>query len=266
MSNDELRMSNGRMKGKTPKKSTFGIRNSKLKRSLVVTIDGPAGVGKSTVAKMVAKRLGLLYLDTGATYRTLAYAALQANLNPITDARRVAALGRRLPIELTYNAQRGLRVRLSGKDITKKIRTEEVTEAAAQVSQEPAVRSAMVALQRCLANPRPDPLGRGGHQGVVVEGRDTGSVVFPRARFKFFLDADPTVRAKRRQLEMGHLYGTKPPIIQVEEQLHFRDHLDRNRRVGPLRKPSGAVTIDTTHLTIPQVVRAMLERIAQRSG
>ena len=236
--------------------STHKIR-SRLKaqgsRGLVVTIDGPAGVGKSTVAKMVAKRLGLLYLDTGATYRTLAYAALQANLNPITDAPRVAALGRRLPIELTYTAQYGLRVRLSGKDITKKIRTEEVTEAAAQVSQDPAVRSAMVALQRRLAH----------HQGVVVEGRDTGSIVFPRASFKFFLDADSTVRAKRRQLDMGRLYGTKPPITQVEEQLHFRDHLDRNRRVGPLRKPSGAVTIDTTHLTIPQVVRAMLQRIAR---
>ena len=222
-------------------------------RPLVITIDGPAGVGKSTVAKRLAKRLGLLYLDTGATYRSLAYAALRANLNPITDAKQVARLAQTLPLQLRQDPRVGLRVFVGGAEVTTKIRTEEVTEAAAQVSQEPAVRAAMVALQRRLAN----------HQGVVVEGRDTGSVVFPRARHKFFLDADPLVRARRRQSELAHLYGTKPPITQVKEQLHFRDHLDRNRRVGPLVKPRGAVTIDTTHRTIPRVIRVMLQHIAR---
>ena len=224
-------------------------------KRFVVTIDGPAGVGKSTVAKLLARRLKLLYLDTGATYRTLAYAALKANLNPITDAKRVAALGRRLPVRLRQDSSLGLRVFLGGEEVTTRIRTEEVTEAAAQVSQEPAVRAAMVALQRRLAN----------HQSVVVEGRDTGSVVFPRASYKFFLDANATVRARRRQRELAELYGTKPPITQVSEQLHFRDHLDRNRRVGPLIKPKGAVTIDTTRLTIPQVIRAILRHITRVS-
>jgi cytidylate kinase len=219
---------------------------------LVVTIDGPAGVGKSTVAKLLAQRLRLMYLDTGATYRALAFAASQRQgLNPVTDARRIAALGRRLPLRLLPLADGGLQVRLGGEDITRQIRTEEVTEAAAQISQHPAVRQAMVALQRRLAS----------HQGVVVEGRDTGSVVFPKATHKFFLDADPGVRARRRQRELERLYGSRPPLKQVREQIHFRDGLDRSRRVGPLVKPPGAIAIDTTHRTAPQVVRAMLAHI-----
>lgn len=225
------------------------------RQPLVITIDGPAGVGKSTAAKLLAKALGLTYLDTGATYRALAYAAVRADLNPITDAKRLAALARRLPLELRTSADGQLRVRLGGRDVTSEIRTEEVSEAAAQVSQDPEVRAAMVALQRRLA----------AQGGVVVEGRDTGSVVFPRARYKFFLDADPAVRARRRQQELERLYGSRPPLAQIQEQLHFRDGLDRHRRVGPLVKPPGAVAIDTTHRTARQVVRAMLASI-RRGG
>lgn len=216
-----------------------------------MTIDGPAGVGKSTVAKLLAKALGVMYLDTGATYRTLAYAAVKAELNPITDAARLATLARHLPLELRPTPEGGLHVTLAGVDVTKHIRTEEVSEAAAQVSQYPDVREALVELQRKLAN----------RHGVVVEGRDTGSVVFPHATYKFFLDADPVVRAKRRQLEMAQLYGVKSPLLYIKEQLHFRDSLDRNRRVGPLIKPVGAIKIDTSHLTAPEVVRVMLRRI-----
>jgi len=219
---------------------------------LIITIDGPAGVGKSTVAKLLAQRLRLMYLDTGATYRALAFAASQRErLNPVTDAKQIAALGRRLPLRLLPLAEGGLQVLLDGEDITRQIRTEEVTEAAAQISQHPEVREAMVALQRRLAN----------HHGVVVEGRDTGSVVFPKADHKFFLNADSDVRAKRRQRELKRLYGSRPPLKQVREQIHFRDGLDRTRRVGPLVKPAGAVAIDTTHRTAPQVVRAMLTHI-----
>lgn len=229
---------------------------------LIVTIDGPAGVGKSTVAKRLAKRLGLTYLDTGATYRALAYAALKADLNPIVDAKRLSALARTLPLTLHPTPEGGVRVRLGKDDVTNRIRTEEVSEAAAQVSQHPEVRSAMVELQRALAGGRPR---RGRLCGVVVEGRDTGSVVFPRATHKFFLDAEPAIRARRRQRELSRLYGARPPIAQVSEQIHFRDGLDRTRRVGPLVKTPDAVAIDTSHLSARQVVGVMLKRIQCRS-
>ena len=101
--------------------------------------------------------------------------------------------------------------------------------------------------------------------GVVVEGRDTGSVVFPRAPYKFFLDADPAVRARRRQWELKRLYGSRSPLVQIREQLHFRDGLDRTRRVGPLVKPRGAIVLNTSRLTAIQVVRAMLRHIQKRS-
>jgi len=222
--------------------------------SLVITIDGPAGVGKSTAAKLLAKRLGLLYLDTGATYRALAYAAVQAQINPIEDVKHLASLAKKLPLTLRSTADGALKVLLNGVDVTTKIRTEEVTEAAAQVSQHPEVRDAMVVLQRRLAN----------HAGVVVEGRDTGSVVFPRAAYKFFLDAHPATRARRRQGELFRLYGTRSPIVQIQEQLHFRDSLDRSRRVGPLVTPRGATVIDTSRLSASQVVSAMLRVVGKR--
>ncbi|MBI4342421.1 MAG: (d)CMP kinase [Candidatus Omnitrophica bacterium] len=218
---------------------------------MVITIDGPAGVGKSTAAKTLARRLGLMYLDTGATYRTLAYAARRRQLHPVADADRIAELARQLPIELRVRDDGSLQVRLSGEDISAAIRTEEVTEAAALVSQHPPVRRALVKRQRELAD----------RHGVVVEGRDTGSVVFPKASHKFFLDADPEVRAHRRQRELARLYGARSPIAQIREQLHFRDGLDRTRRVGPLVKPRGAIAINTTHRTINQVVQMMLRHI-----
>jgi cytidylate kinase len=219
-------------------------------RQLVITIDGPAGSGKSTTAKLLARTLRLTYLDTGATYRTLAYAAIQAKVL-ITDVARLVELAEQLPLEFRTTAEGAQHVLLHRTDVTKAIRSEEVSEAAALISQYPAVREAMVRRQRDLAN----------RHGVVVEGRDTGSVVFPHATHKFFLDAPAGVRARRRQQELSKLYGTKPPLVQVQEQLHFRDGLDRTRRVGPLVKPAGAVTINTNRRTIEQVVRAMLRHI-----
>jgi cytidylate kinase len=175
---------------------------------------------------------------------------MQKGCHPIVDSRPIAALARRLALKFHYKPDRSLQVTLDGKDITAQIRTEGITEAAAQVAQHPEVRKAMVQCQRRLA------AEQGG--GVVVEGRDTGSVVFPKAAFKFFLDADPSIRAQRRQREMERMYGTQPPIVQVQEQLNFRDRLDRHRRVGPLVKPDGAAVIDTSHLSTEAVVRRMI--------
>lgn len=225
-------------------------------RQLVITIDGPGGVGKSTVAKLLAQRLGVAYLDTGATYRALAHAAIEQRLNPVTDVEHLTTLARGLPLRLEPLADGSLRVWLGEVDVSAQIRTEQVSEAAAQVSQHPAVREAMVTLQRRLANAH----------GVVVEGRDTGSVVFPHATRKFFLDANPAVRARRRQRELAKRYRTHLPLAQVQEQLQFRDGLDRGRHVGPLVKPSGALAIDTSELTAPQVVRRMLKQIGLQAA
>ena len=220
-------------------------------RQLVVTIDGPAGAGKSTVAKLLANALGVAYLDTGATYRALAFAVLRTHLELIADPEHLAQLARYLPLRLEAGRGGVLRVFLDGLEITKDIRTQEVSEAAAQISQYPQVRAAMVTHQRQLA----------GKTGVVVEGRDTGSVVFPDAPHKFFLDADLTTRAERRRQELLKLYGEPTPLAQIREELHFRDAIDASRPVGRLVKPRGALVIDTTHLSAQHVVRRMLQHI-----
>ncbi|MBI4004445.1 MAG: (d)CMP kinase [Candidatus Omnitrophica bacterium] len=235
------------------RRRTQARRHAGTQAPLVVTIDGPAGAGKSTVAKLLAKALGVAYLDTGATYRALAFAVLQEHPEVLADEARLALMARYLPLRLETGRASSLRVFLNGVEITRAIRSQEISEAAAQVSQYPAVRAAMVAHQRALA----------GGRGVVVEGRDTGSVVFPDAPYKFFLDADLAVRAQRRQRELLELYREPTPLAQIRQELHFRDLVDQSRPVGRLIKPRGALVIDTTHLTAQHVVRRMLQRIGR---
>lgn len=220
---------------------------------MIVTIDGPAGSGKSTAAQFLAKSLGLQYLDTGATYRTLAYASMKERIN-IADVGRLIELARHLSIHLSQTREGELRVDLDGHDVTKAIRTEEVSEAAAHVAQYPGVRAALVKRQRELAQER----------GCVAEGRDTGSVVFPNADVKFFLTAPPGVRAKRRQQELRQMYGATTPLALIKEQMHFRDGLDQTRPVGALVKPEGAVTINTAHRSAHQVVQVMRWHVQQQ--
>lgn len=232
-----------------PTVSGNALAKRRSRAPLVITIDGPAGVGKSTVAKRLARRLGLLYLDTGATYRAVAYQALLEGVDP-KDERAVARLAQRARIVLEQAARR-VRVRLNGEDVTTRIRTERVTETAATIAQHPRVRVAMVRLQRRLAAAK----------RVIAEGRDTGSVVFPRARHKFFLTARPAVRAKRRQSELRTVQGRSPMLAVIARQLRHRDHLDRHRAVGPLVKPADARVIDTTALSVDEVIERVLAHL-----
>lgn len=220
-------------------------------RALVITIDGPAGVGKSTVAKLLARRLGLMYLDTGATYRAVAYAALTRGIDP-ADERRLVRLARSLRIRLRPSEDQNVRVLLDGREVTRQIRAERVTEAAATVAQHPRLRAELVRLQRRLANGR----------SCVVEGRDTGSVVFPMAGYKFFLTAKVAVRARRRQMELAQVQGCAPSRRVIARQLRQRDQLDRRRPIGPLIKPSDAMVVDTSHLSAEEVVQRMLRALS----
>jgi cytidylate kinase len=191
----------------------------------VVAIDGPAGAGKSTTARAVAKALGFTYLDTGAMYRAVAFAARERGVDP-------AVVARELKIEP------GERIRVDGRDVTDAIRTPEVSEAASRAAADPAVRSAVAAQQRRL-------LEAG---DWVAEGRDIGTVVAPDAEVKVFLTADPAERARRRAAELGLDEAT----VLAEQTI--RDERDQTREHSPLQAAPGAVVIDSTHLTLPEVV------------
>ena len=206
---------------------------------MVIAIDGPAGSGKSTVAKAVALRLGLDYLDTGAMYRSVAFAALRGGVDP-EDAEVVSNLARNIDLQIDTNGT----VIVDDVDATIEIRGPEVTRAVSIVAANPDVRKEMRARQRQWVAKR---------GGGVMEGRDIGTVVFPEARLKVYLDASPEVRAARRSKEVSDLsYET------VATDLARRDALDQNRTHDPLRTASDAVTIDTSDLTVDQIVDAIM--------
>lgn len=209
----------------------------------VIAIDGPAGSGKSTVAKAVASRLGLDYLDTGAMYRAVAFAAIRRGIDP-DDAERVAELARQIDLEV------GESVKVDGADATIEIRSPEVTRAVSVVAANPAVRAELVARQREWAS---------GHDGGVVEGRDIGTVVFPEADVKVYLTADDTERASRRSKEMLDLQ-----YDQVAADIARRDHADSTRASSPLSVAPDAVVLDTTGLGVDAVVATVLE-MAERT-
>jgi cytidylate kinase len=206
-------------------------------RKPVVTIDGPAGAGKSTVARLVAERLGLRYLDTGAMYRAVTWKARRLGLSDPAD---VAAM-----IRATDLVVESGRVLVDGRDVGAEIRTPEVTAAVKPIADSPACRAELVRLQR--------EAGRGG--GLVTEGRDQGSVVFPDAEFKFYLDASAEVRARRRQAEQGG------DLDGIRRGIERRDAEDRARPVGALVRPPGAVAIDTSGLTAEQVADRILAAV-----
>ncbi len=205
---------------------------------LIVTVDGPSGTGKSTVSRAVAEKAGLPHLDTGAFYRAATLAVLRAGVDP-ADAEAVARVVRGAQL----NQERG-RMYLDGEDVTDEIRGPHVTAAVSRVSAHPEVRQLLVDLQRRWV------AGHGGK--AVVEGRDIGSVVFPDATVKVYLDARPEVRARRRALETGR----KPSDVLAE--IRRRDAYDSSRSVSPLTIPEGSVVVDTSDLDFDEVVEAVL--------
>ena len=214
----------------------------------IITIDGPAGAGKSTVAKQLAEKLDLAYLDTGAMYRALTLKAIQQNVN-LENEDDVVAMARQTHIDLENHAQ-GVKVILDGADVSEEIRTAEITNKTYFVAQKPRVREIMVEWQRLLGSKR----------GVVVEGRDVGTVVFPQARYKFYLDADIAERSRRRIEELREK-GNDVDADKLAAELKERDNKDLTRSVGPLRKADDAVFIDSTHLTINEVIEKMMKHI-----
>lgn len=219
-------------------------------RRIVVAIDGPAGSGKSTVSKLVAKKLGLLYLDTGAMYRALTLKAMRNDLD-LKDKKALVRIARDTDIRLeTKPHHNTTKVFLDGEDVTHQIRTPELTENIKHIARVPGVRKCMVKIQRGIA----------AKKGAVLEGRDTTTAVFPDARYKFYLGASIEERAKRRFKELQSL-GIKISLKEVEDDARRRDISDKRRKVGPLRIAKDAIYIDTTKMSIEEVVRTMLNKI-----
>ncbi|MCI0402274.1 MAG: (d)CMP kinase [Acidobacteria bacterium] len=233
-------------------KSATPAEGGRAARKLVIAIDGPAGAGKSTLASRLARRLGYVNIETGGMYRALALKAIENDVS-FDDSEALVALARNSRIELEP-AHEGNRVLLDGVNVSDRIREEDVTEAASRVSIHPAVRAWMVARQR--------ELGAGG--GIVMEGRDIGTKVFPDADVKVFLDADPGIRGGRRVKQEAA--GRLRPQEQIARELAERDLRDRSRPASPLVPAADAVHIDSSALTVEQVIEQVERLVAEKLG
>ncbi len=214
-------------------------------REPIIAIDGPAGSGKSTASRLVAEKLDYLYLDTGAMYRALTWKAIREN-SDLTNEKNLVELAKKTTIKLTKDRK----VFVDGTDVTVPIRDPELTKRVYYIARVPGVRECMVALQR--------EIGKAG--GVVVEGRDITTVVFPDAKTKIYLDASVAERVGRRHKELKDR-GYSAEVDEVEKELHSRDEEDRGRKIAPLRIAKNAVVIDTTHMDIDRVVETILDHV-----
>jgi len=216
---------------------------------MIIAIDGPAGAGKSTVAKLLAQKLKFLYLDTGAMYRALTLKVLTEKID-IKDNARIIQLASESSIDLINNPDGTLKVLLDGVDVSSAIRQPKITQFVSEIAKIGDVRKVMVGLQRKL-----------GKQGdAVLDGRDIGTVVFPQADKKFYVDADFKERVKRRHKEALGL-GQDLTFEDVSSDLSNRDQIDSNRAVAPLKKADDAIYVDTTNMTIEEVVERLLKEV-----
>jgi cytidylate kinase len=245
-------MSDDHVSAKSAPRTGTGSRGIQLGRKAIIAIDGPAGAGKSTIARHIARYYGLLNLETGAMYRAFGLKAIRAGVL-LDESKGLEALAAQTLIRLEAGGEEN-RVLLDGEDVTRLIRTPEVTDAASRVSVFPAIRAWMVRLQQ--------QLGETG--GVVMEGRDIGTVVFPQADVKIFLDAAPEVRGMRRFDQLGG-----EPTVQAEavlRELRARDERDRNRADSPLKPAEDSVLLDSTNMTLDEVVRAAEAIVEEKLG
>ena len=219
--------------------------------SIAIALDGPAGAGKSSIAKRAAKALGFIYVDTGALYRTVGLAAMRNNVEPASGA-ELDALLTAIKVELTFNEKGEQIVLLDGEDVSGEIRTPEASMMASRISAVPAVRAYLLDLQRNMAKT----------DNVIMDGRDIGTVVLPDAKVKIFLTASPEARAQRRWKELSEK-GMDVSYDDVLRDVIERDYNDTHREIAPLKPAEGSVTVDTTELDFEQSVAAIISVIEE---
>jgi cytidylate kinase len=221
-------------------------------KNFIITIDGPAASGKSTVARLLAKRLGASFLDTGSMYRAVTLAAMESGID-LAKEEKILDIVQRTKFSFTINNSI-MAVEIDGKDITELIRDQNVTSNARYIASAPQVREELVQMQRQFASQ---------HKAIVTEGRDQGTVAFPNADIKFFLNAQPVERAKRRLAELK-AKGVDGNLEHLQQSIEKRDKSDMERNVGPLKPADDAILIDTTSLDIEQVVETLLGFIREK--
>ena len=222
-----------------------------MKRKMIITIDGPGGAGKSTVSKVLAKKLGYIYLDTGALYRALAYKALK-NKVPLDDVSALNSLCSNTSVVLK-NIAGQMKVYLDGEDVGDKTRTEEIGLTASKISAFAVVRQSLLQLQR----------EAGAEGGIVAEGRDMGSVVFPHADYKFYLDADIEERIKRRHKDLLGK-GNSSELQSIQKDMLARDKQDSERKIAPLKPTSCSIIIDSTDLSVVETVEKIIQQVSNK--